>query len=139
MACPNRCIHYPWEGLRFVFRNFPLSTAHPHAQHAAEAAEAADAQGKFWEMHDLLYEHQESLDDAHLRRFAEQIGLDIDRFERDMAENRYAARVREDFMSGCAAVSTVPPHSLSMGRATTGVGLRTTLSERWSTQHPEPY
>ena len=57
-------------------------------------------QGTFWEMHDMLYEHQETLDDGQLRRFAEQIGLDLDRFEQDMAEHRYAARVREDFMSG---------------------------------------
>jgi len=86
--------------LRFVFRNFPLSTSHPHAQHAAEAAEAAGAQGKFWEMHDMLYEHQETLDDADLRRFAQQIGLDMVGFDRDMAEHRYQAKVREDFMGG---------------------------------------
>jgi len=109
LECPYCGMAYPivkaaqrrlGDRLRFVFRNFPLSTAHPHAQHAAEAAEAAGAQGKFWDMHDMLYEHQETLDDTHLRHFAEQIGLDTDRFERDMAEHRYAARVREDFMSG---------------------------------------
>src|SRR4051794_26550827 len=55
--------------LRFVFRNFPISTSHPHAQHAAEAAEAAAAQGKFWEMHDHLYENQHALDDQHLIRY----------------------------------------------------------------------
>ena len=86
--------------LRFVFRNFPISTAHPHAEHAAEVAEAAGAQGKFWEMHDLLYERQTTLDDAHLRRFAEELGLDVERFDREMTERRYEARVREDFMSG---------------------------------------
>ena len=53
--------------LRFVFRNFPLTEIHPHALHAAEAAEAAAVQGRFWEMHDYLYEHQESLDDNYLR------------------------------------------------------------------------
>jgi protein-disulfide isomerase len=52
--------------LRFVFRNFPLTQSHPHAEHAAEAAEAAAAQGKFWEMHDSLFEHQQALDDTHL-------------------------------------------------------------------------
>ena len=52
--------------LRFVFRNFPRVEIHPHAQRAAEAAEAAAAQGKFWEMHDLLFEHQQALDDEHL-------------------------------------------------------------------------
>src|SRR3982751_1274208 len=49
--------------LRFAFRNFPLGESHPHAEHAAEAAEAAGAQGRFWEMHDMLYEHQQALDD----------------------------------------------------------------------------
>jgi protein-disulfide isomerase len=86
--------------LRFVFRNFPISTAHPYAEHAAEVAEAAGAQGKFWEMHDLLYERQATLDDAHLQRFAEELGLDIERFDREMNERHYEARVHEDFMSG---------------------------------------
>jgi protein-disulfide isomerase len=86
--------------LRFVFRHFPITTSHPHARQAAEAAEAAAAQGQFWAMHDLLYEHQQTLDDAHLRQFAAQLGLDEERFAADMTEHRYAARVREDFMSG---------------------------------------
>src|SRR5688572_30795959 len=58
--------------LRFVFRNFPLREAHPHAQHAAEAAESAGAQGKFWEMHDILFEHQDALEDLDLIRYAEE-------------------------------------------------------------------
>ena len=86
--------------LRFVFRNFPLTNAHPHAAHAAEAAEAAAAQGKFWEMHDYLYEHQRALDDPHLLQAAEQLGLDVVRFQQEMAGHLHAARVREDFMSG---------------------------------------
>lgn len=86
--------------LRFVFRNFPLSQVHAHAEHAAEAAEAASAQGKFWEMHDYLYEHQHTLDDAHLLQYATHLALDRARFERDMTEHSYAGRVREDFMSG---------------------------------------
>src|SRR6478672_137977 len=86
--------------LRFVFRNFPLAEAHPHARVAAEAAEAAAAQGKFWEMHDTLYEHQDHLDDASLRRYAEQIGLDMDRFDDDLREHRFRQRVRDDFMGG---------------------------------------
>jgi len=90
--------------LRFVFRNFPITTSHPHAEQAAEAAEAAAAQRKFWEMHDLLYKRQQTLDDTHLQRFAEQLELDMERFDRDMAEHRYAARVREDFMSGVRSV-----------------------------------
>lgn len=86
--------------LRFVFRNFPLTNIHPHAQHAAEAAEAAGGQGKFWEMHDTLFENQRALDDPHLLKYAEMIGLDPEQFTRDMTEHCYAARVREDFLSG---------------------------------------
>jgi protein-disulfide isomerase len=86
--------------LRFVFRNFPITTAHPHAELAAEAAEAAGAQGKFWEMHDALFEHQRALDDGHLERCAGAVGLDVERFDREMEDRVYAGRVREDFMSG---------------------------------------
>ena len=86
--------------LRFVFRNFPLTTIHPHAQHAAEAAETAAEQGRFWEMHDQLFENQQALDDPHLRQYASLLKLDLGRFEREMAEHAYSARVREDFRSG---------------------------------------
>ena len=86
--------------LRFVFRNFPLTNAHPHAEGAAEAAEAAAAQGQFWPMDNLLYEHQHALAAPDLRRYAERIGLDLARFDEDMRDHRYAERVREDFMSG---------------------------------------
>ncbi len=86
--------------LRFVFRNFPLSQAHPHAEHAAEAAEAAGDQGKFWEMHDLLYENQQALEDEDLLRYAATLGLDVPRFTRDIAGHTPATRVREDFRSG---------------------------------------
>ena len=86
--------------LRFVFRNFPITTSHPHAEQAAEAAEAAGAQGRFWEMHDLLYENQKRLDDDDLRAYGERIGLDLERFDKELAEHVHAPRVREDFMSG---------------------------------------
>jgi len=88
------------ESLRFVFRHFPLAQMHPHAERAAEASEAAGAQGRFWEMHDLLYEHQQTLDDSHLVRFAETLELDVVRFTRELREGIYRERVREDFMSG---------------------------------------
>jgi protein-disulfide isomerase len=88
------------DGMRLVFRNFPITTVHPNAQHAAEAAEDAGAQGKFWEMHDYLFEHQDRLDDADLLRYAEEIGLDPRRFERDLEAHSFAARVREDVQSG---------------------------------------
>ena len=86
--------------LRFVFRNFPITTSHPHAEQAAEAAEAAAAQGRFWEMHDLLYENQRRLRDPDLHAYAEQLGLDVEQFDKDLAEHVHAPRVREDFMSG---------------------------------------
>ena len=86
--------------LRFIFRNFPITQIHPHAQHAAEAAEVAAAQNKFWEMHDYLYEHQQALDDNHLEKYASRLGLDIIQFNHDMASHAYAQRVREDFLSG---------------------------------------
>lgn len=86
--------------LRLVFRNFPLAEIHPHAQHAAEAAEAAASQGKFWEMHDMLFEHQTHLTDADLIRYAKTLGLDAERVKEDLAAGTYAERVREDFSSG---------------------------------------
>jgi protein-disulfide isomerase len=88
------------ERLRFVFRNFPISTSHPHAERAAEAAEAAGAQGTFWPMHDLLYENQRRLRDQDLHTYGEQLGLDLERFDRELADHLHAARVQEDFMSG---------------------------------------
>jgi protein-disulfide isomerase len=88
------------ERLRFVFRNFPITTSHPHAEQAAEAAEAAASQDRFWEMHDVLYENQKRLRDPDLRDYAEQLGLDLEKFDQDLAEHVHAARVREDFMSG---------------------------------------
>src|SRR6476620_11497461 len=70
--------------LRFVFRNFPLSESHPHAEHAAEAAEGAAAQGRFWEMHDALYEHQQGLDDRHVVSYAKSLGIDAATFEQEL-------------------------------------------------------
>jgi protein-disulfide isomerase len=88
------------DSLRFVFRNFPITTSHPHAEQAAEAAEAAASQGSFWQMHDLLYENQRRLRDENLRAYAEQLGLDLESFDNALADHVHAARVREDFMSG---------------------------------------
>jgi protein-disulfide isomerase len=88
------------DGLRFVFRNFPITTAHPHAEQAAEAAEAAAAQGRFWPMHDLLYENQQRLEAEDLLAYAGQLGLDAARFKSEFDEHVHAPRVHEDFMSG---------------------------------------
>jgi protein-disulfide isomerase len=88
------------ERLRFVFRNFPITTSHPHAEQAAEAAEAAATQGKFWQMHDLLYENQRRLRDQDFRAYAEKLGLDVERFNKELAEHVHAERIHEDFLSG---------------------------------------
>src|SRR5437660_8821577 len=76
--------------LRFVFRNFPLAEMHPHA---------AAAQGKFWEMHDLLFEHQADLEDADLIRYAKRLALDVERVEQELVAWTHADRVRQDFRS----------------------------------------
>ena len=86
--------------LRFVFRNFPITQIHPHAQHAAEAAESSSAQNKFWEMHDHLYENQQALDDSHLEKYASALGLDLAQFNHDISSHAHAQRIREDFISG---------------------------------------
>ena len=86
--------------LCFAFRNFPLVNSHPHAQHAAEAAEAAGAQGRFWEMHDVLYENQEALEDEDLLEYATMVGLKSERLLKELRAGTYTARVREDFRSG---------------------------------------
>ena len=86
--------------LRFIYRNFPLRDIHPHAQQAAEAAEAAGAQGRFWAMHDLLFAHQHALDNRNLRAYAAELDLDLDRFNREIADHRYADRIEEDLAGG---------------------------------------
>jgi protein-disulfide isomerase len=86
--------------LRFVFRNFPLTQIHPHAQHAAEASECAGAQNRFWEMHDILYQHQQALENEDLESYAELLKLDIPKFRYDFYNHSFADRVREDFLSG---------------------------------------
>jgi len=86
--------------LRFVFRNFPLNTIHAHAGVAAQAAEAAAAQGKFWPMHDLLYEHQQDLGGADLLHYALQLGLEPYRFESDLSGEIFARRVGDAFPGG---------------------------------------
>lgn len=86
--------------LRFAFRHFPLTQIHPFAQGAAEAAEAAGAQGAFWPMHDMLYEHQHALDPDSLVRYAAILNLDVPRFAQELASGVWTPRVREQFMSG---------------------------------------
>jgi len=86
--------------LRLVFRNFPLAEMHPHAVKAAETAEAAAVQGRFWEMHDLLFENQAALEDSDLIRYARKLALDGERVKEELAAGAHADRVRQDFRSG---------------------------------------
>jgi len=86
--------------LRFVFRNFPLTKAHEHAEHAAEMAEAAAHEGKFWQMHDRLFEHQHELEDADLVGYAAALGLDPAWAAAALAQGVFRERVHEDFASG---------------------------------------
>ena len=92
--------HVMGNDLRFVYRHFPLSQIHPHAYQAAEAAEAAGAQGKFWEMHDLLFENQDRLGLRDLIGYAGALDLDLERFVTDLRSHAHADRLREDFLSG---------------------------------------
>lgn len=84
------------DDVRYVLRHLPLPDVHPHAELAAAAAEAAGAQGRFWEMHDLLFAHQDQLELEDLAGYAGHLGLDVEAFLRDVDEQRHAARIRED-------------------------------------------
>jgi protein-disulfide isomerase len=84
----------------YAFRNFPLTEIHPHALHAALAAEAAELQGKFWEMHDLLFQRQRALTDDNLATHAAEIGLDADWFRGDFADRNGLPRIEADVASG---------------------------------------
>lgn len=86
--------------VRFVFRHFPLAELHPHALMAAEAAEAAGAQGKFWPMHDMLFENQDALELADLLGYAEDLELDTERFAIDLETHAHLDKVKRDFQSG---------------------------------------
>jgi protein-disulfide isomerase len=95
--------------LRRVFRHFPVRTSHPRAWPAACASEAAGLQGRFWEMHDLLFADQGRLDDPHLWERAQTLGLDLERFDADRRSDAVAARVKRDFHSGVrGGVVTTP-------------------------------
>ena len=104
-----------------VFRHFPVVSKHPRARVLAAAAEAAGLQGRFWEMHDSLLEDQGHLDDPHLWRRAEELGLDLDRFEADRRSEALAERVEHDFRSGIRAAVTTTPTQFLHGIAHPGV------------------
>ena len=91
--------HYGYD-LRFVFRNFPLAEIHPRAEAAAEAAEFAGANGRFWEMHDGIYENQQRLSTELLLELAAGIGLSVEDLRESLASHEFAAKVRQDFLGG---------------------------------------
>jgi protein-disulfide isomerase len=90
-------------GIRFAFRHFPLTEIHPHALAAAAAAEAAALQGRFWEMHELLFHRQKALEDGDLQRYAAQFELDVARFDQDRLGSDVLARIDRDVTSGVAS------------------------------------
>jgi protein-disulfide isomerase len=95
--------------LYYVFRHFLAANNYANALAAAEAAEAAGAQGRFWEMHDWLCEHSVTIRDPHLKDYAQELGLDVERFERERREHTHIEKVREDFTSGIASGVTRTP------------------------------
>jgi protein-disulfide isomerase len=89
--------------LRYLFLDFPLERIHPQAREAAVAAHCAGEQGKFWEMHDLLFQHQEALDPPRLREYGRRLGLDGPAFDACLASDKYAARIKQEIAEGIAA------------------------------------
>lgn len=115
--------------ISYIFRYFPLSTLHEHAQMAAETAEAAGVQGKFWQMHDILFQNQHALEAEYLSEYAAGIGLDMPQFIRDMATHAHADKVREDFLSGVrSGVSGTPTFFLNGVRLNDSQDLYSLLS-----------
>ncbi len=115
--------------LRFVFRHFPLSRIHPHAEAAAEAAEAAEAQGRFWAMHDYLFAHQRALEEEDLEHYAADLGLDRDRFAADLAGHVHAPRVQDDLAGGIrSGVQGTPTFFINGARHEGSYDLETLLA-----------
>jgi len=107
--CAALSVRLGERALRRVFRHFPVRTSHPRAWPAACAAEAAGLQGRFWEMHDLLFADQGRLEDPHLWERAQTLGLDLERFDTERRSDAVVARVKRDFHSGVrGGVVTTP-------------------------------
>lgn len=117
------------EQLRFVFRHFPLENLHPHALRAAEAAEAAGSQGRFFEMHAKLFEHQAALEDEDLVRYAAELDLDAERFRTELDGHTHVSRVRADFRGGVrSGVRGTPTLYLDEVRYDGVIGVRQILA-----------
>jgi protein-disulfide isomerase len=118
--CAAQSARLASSGLRRVFRHFPVRSSHPRAWAAACAAEAAERQGRFWEMHELLFADQGRLEDPHLWERARQLELDLERFDSDRRGEAVAARVKRDFKSGVRAGVVTTPTAFCDGRMYTG-------------------
>lgn len=112
--------------LGFIFRHFPQIQNHPHAQRAAEAAEAAAVQGQFWQMHNTLFEHQQELGNGYLVGYANDLGLDISQFLRDMSKKVHIDRIKEDIEGGLRSGVTTAPALFMNG---------TRYTNRWNIEH----
>ena len=131
--------HRLGDDLRYVFRHLPLTDVHPHAELAAEAAEAAGAQGRFWEYHDLLFEHQGELELEDLVGYAGELGLDVERFTRHIEEGRNSARVRADVASADASGARGTPTFFVGERRHVGpYDAETLAAELEATRRPVP-
>jgi protein-disulfide isomerase len=116
------------DGVRWVFRHFPIATAHPRAIEAAEAAEAAGAQGAFWPMHDLLFSHQDELDYPYLVAYAQMVGIDDVQFETELGERTHLLSVKSDFRRGIRDGANGTPSLFIDGRRYDGTLDRYSLS-----------
>ncbi len=106
--------------IKFVYRDFPISNSHPYAQKAAEAGECAQAQGRFWEMHDKMFQNQADLSVAALKEYAAEIGLDTQNFDECLDGGSFATEVAQDFSDGVAAGVIGTPTFFINGRPFTG-------------------
>jgi protein-disulfide isomerase len=116
------------DDLRYVWRHLPLNDVHPNAQAAAEAAEAAAAQGAYWEMHDMLLEHQDEMAPRDLARYAEELGLDVARFQEELRRHERTGRVADDVSSADASGVTGTPTFFINGKRHQGAYDVTTLT-----------
>jgi protein-disulfide isomerase len=114
--------HRLGDDVRFAFRHFPLTDIHPHAASAAAAAEAAALQGRFWEMHDVLFHRQKALEDDDLRRYADELGVDVARFDHDRVDDGVLRRVARDMRSGVASGQVLGTPTLFIDGAVYGGG-----------------
>jgi protein-disulfide isomerase len=127
------------DGLRYVFRHLPLPDVHPYAELAAAASEAAGAQGRFWDMHDLLFAHVDQLELEDLAGYAGRLGLDVEEFLRDIDEQRHASRIREDVADAEASGARGTPTFFVGNRRHQGpYDARSLIAELEAAQHENP-